>query len=82
VSYVFSKDIVKKFVANNNLDLIVRAHQVAQDGYEFFAERSLVTIFSAPDYCGEYTNSAAMMIIDENLMCSFKILKPESENIQ
>jgi hypothetical protein len=38
-----------------------------------------VTIFSAPDYCGEYTNSASMMIIDENLMCSFKVLKPESE---
>ncbi len=52
---------------------------MAEDGYEFFADRTLVTIFSAPDYCGEYTNSASMMIIDENLMCSFKVLKPESE---
>lgn len=79
VSFVFSKDIVKKFISKNNIDLICRAHQVAEDGYEFFADRTLVTIFSAPDYCGEYTNSASMMIIDENLMCSFKVLKPELE---
>lgn len=80
VSFVFSKDIVKKFITKNNIDLICRAHQVVEDGYEFFADRTLVTIFSAPDYCGEYTNSASMMIVDENLMCSFKVLKPLSDN--
>lgn len=46
-----------------------------EDGYEFFADKSLITIFSAPDYCNEYGNAAALMKIDENLMCSFKILK-------
>ena len=50
-----------------------------EDGYEFFADRTLVTIFSAPDYCGEYNNSASMMLVDENLMCSFKVLKPSNE---
>jgi serine/threonine-protein phosphatase PP1 catalytic subunit len=47
-----------------------------EEGYEFFANRQLVTIFSAPNYCGEFDNAGAMMAIDENLMCSFKILKP------
>ncbi len=46
-----------------------------EQGYEFFANRHLVTIFSAPNYCGEFDNAGAMMSIDENLMCSFKILK-------
>ena len=57
---------------------------MVEDGYEFFADRTLVTIFSAPDYCGEYTNSASMMLVDENLMCSFKVLKPlsETENLK
>lgn len=50
--------------------------QVVEDGYEFFADRQLVTIFSAPNYCGEFDNAGAMMIVDENLMCSFQILKP------
>lgn len=76
VSYIFSKDIVKQFNKDNDFDLIVRAHQVVEDGYEFFADRSLVTVFSAPDYCGEYTNSGGMMIINESLICSFKVLKP------
>ena len=51
-----------------------------EQGYEFFANRQLVTVFSAPNYCGEFDNAGAMMSIDENLMCSFKILKPISKS--
>ena len=47
-----------------------------EDGYEFFAKRQLVTLFSAPNYCGEFDNSGAMMTVDESLMCSFQVLKP------
>ena len=52
--------------------------QVVEDGYEFFAKRQLVTIFSAPNYCGEFDNAGAMMSVDETLMCSFQVsvLKP------
>lgn len=76
VSYTFGADIVTKFLAKHDLDLICRAHQVVEDGYEFFARRQLVTIFSAPNYCGEFDNAGAMMTVDENLMCSFQVLKP------
>ncbi|GJN31005.1 hypothetical protein PR202_gb19359 [Eleusine coracana subsp. coracana] len=64
------------FLEKHDLDLICRAHQVVEDGYEFFADRQLVTIFSAPNYCGEFDNAGAMMSVDETLMCSFQILKP------
>jgi len=63
-------------LAKHDLDLVCRAHQVVEDGYEFFARRQLVTIFSAPNYCGEFDNAGAMMSVDETLMCSFQILKP------
>ncbi len=76
VSYVFSEKIVEQFLDKYDLDLICRAHQVVENGYEFFANRQLVTIFSAPNYCGEFDNAGAMMLIDKNLMCTFKILKP------
>ena len=76
VSYTFGGDVVAKFLRDNDFDLICRAHQVVEDGYEFFAKRQLVTLFSAPNYCGEFDNAGAMMSIDETLMCSFQILKP------
>lgn len=50
--------------------------QVVEDGYEFFAKRRLVTIFSAPNYGGEFDNAGALLSVDESLVCSFEILKP------
>ncbi|KAF1794632.1 Serine-threonine protein phosphatase, N-terminal [Phytophthora cactorum] len=76
VSFTFGPDIVSQFLKRHDLDLICRAHQVVEDGYEFFAKRQLVTLFSAPNYCGEFDNAGAMMSVDETLMCSFQILKP------
>ena len=49
---------------------------MVEDGYEFQAARGLVTIFSAPNYCGEFDNAGGMMAVDETLMCSFQILRP------
>lgn len=53
--------------------------QVVEDGYEFFAKRQLVTLFSAPNYCGEFDNAGGMMSVDESLMCSFQVDKKKIE---
>jgi len=76
VSFVFGPDIVEGFLKKFDFDLVVRAHQVVADGYEFFAGRRLITLFSAPNYCGEFDNSGAMMTVDDTLMISFQVLKP------
>lgn len=55
-----------------NLDASYLFVQVVEDGYEFFAKRQLVTLFSAPNYCGEFDNAGGMMSVDESLMCSFQ----------
>ena len=75
ISVTFSKKYVQKFLSDNNLELLCRAHQVVEEGYEFFANKSCVTVFSAPNYCGMFDNSGAMMVVDENLKCSFNIIK-------
>ena len=80
ISYTFSKDVVREFCEKNDLDLICRAHQVVEEGYEFFGDRELVTVFSAPNYCGEFDNAGGMMVIDENLMCSFKVIKSKNDD--
>jgi len=77
VSFTFGADVLNQFLQKHELDLVVRAHQVVEDGYEFFGgKRQLVTIFSAPNYCGEFDNAGAIMSINRDLLCSFQILKP------
>ncbi|XP_076448883.1 uncharacterized protein LOC143285462 [Babylonia areolata] len=77
VSYTFGGDVVKEVLRKFDCSLITRAHQVVEDGYQFFEKRKLVTLFSAPNYCGEFDNAAAVMIVTADLTCSFKILPPE-----
>lgn len=81
VSYTFGDDIVRVFLENQNLDLIARAHQVVEDGYEFFGNRGLVTVFSAPNYCDEFDNSSAILCVSEELVCSFHVLQPVEKKL-
>ena len=52
VSYCFGKAVINEFLVRYDMDLICRAHMVVEDGYEFWNDRTLVTVFSAPNYCG------------------------------
>ncbi|CAM9183341.1 unnamed protein product [Ectocarpus sp. 6 AP-2014] len=78
VSYTFGHDVIEEFLTRHDLDLICRAHQVVEDGYQFQANRQLVTLFSAPNYCGEFDNAGAIMSVNDNLVCSFRVLRPAS----
>ncbi len=79
VSVTFNVRVLEKFLENNDLDLLCRAHQVVEEGYEFFGDKKLVTVFSAPNYCGEFDNNGGIMLVDENLRCSFKIIKAKGK---
>ncbi len=52
ISFYFGPKVVNNFLHKYDFDLICRSHQVVEEGYEFFNEKTLVTIFSAPNYCG------------------------------
>ncbi|CAG8618348.1 7307_t:CDS:2, partial [Ambispora leptoticha] len=82
VSYCFGKAIIHEFLARHDFDLVCRAHMVVEDGYEFFNDRTLVTVFSAPNYCGEFDNYGAVMNVNEELLCSFELLKPQDAPLQ
>ncbi|PKA49570.1 Serine/threonine-protein phosphatase PP1 [Apostasia shenzhenica] len=77
VSYTFGADVVAEFAEEHDLNLICRAHQVMQGGYKFFAGKRLVTVFSAPNYCGKYNNYAAVMRVEDADDYSFEVLKPK-----
>ena len=77
ISVLFNEKLIEKAIDELNIDLICRAHQVVENGYEFFAQRKLVTVFSAPNYCGEFDNHGAFMTVNKDLMCGFKVLQAE-----
>lgn len=53
VSYCFGKKVIMEFLQRHDFDLVCRAHMVVEDGYEFFSDRVLVTVFSAPNVSHE-----------------------------
>ena len=55
VSYCFGKKVIMDFLARHDFDLVCRAHMVVEDGYEFFSDRILVTVFSAPNVSLPYS---------------------------
>jgi hypothetical protein len=49
--FLFGADITKNFAHNNAIDLIARAHQLAMEGYKLMFDQTIVTVWSAPNYC-------------------------------
>ncbi|KAI6231650.1 Serine/threonine-protein phosphatase [Aphelenchoides besseyi] len=54
----------------------LKIHMVVEYGYAFFANRQLITIFSAARYHDDLCNYAAVVQVDERLEVSFTQLKP------
>uniref|UniRef100_A0A7S4KHX3 protein-serine/threonine phosphatase n=1 Tax=Paramoeba aestuarina TaxID=180227 RepID=A0A7S4KHX3_9EUKA len=61
VGVCFGPDVTEKFLNANQLDLLVRSHEVKQDGYEVQHGGKCITVFSAPNYCGQVGNKAAFL---------------------
>ncbi len=53
--YLFGGDVVSQFNSINKLTLIARAHQLVMEGYKPMFNDTLVTVWSAPNYCYRYT---------------------------
>lgn len=74
----FGPTALQQFLEKFDLDLLARAHEVIQDGYEFFADRRCVTIFSASNYCG-MDNAGAIMLVADDLTCRFTVIRPKTD---
>jgi len=74
-SYKFGLRALTNFLKKIGVELVIRAHEVVEDGYELFFNRKLVTVFSAPNYANEFDNAGGVMIINKDFRCSFEIFR-------
>ncbi|XAR50813.1 Phosphoprotein phosphatase [Bertholletia excelsa] len=61
VGLSFGADVTKRFLQENNLGLVVRSHEVKDEGYEIEHDGKLITVFSAPNYCDQMGNKGAFI---------------------
>ncbi|KAK0748510.1 Metallo-dependent phosphatase-like protein [Apiosordaria backusii] len=72
--WLFGDKVATEFNHVNGLKTIARAHQLVNEGYKYhFNEKSVVTVWSAPNYCYRCGNVASIMTVDEQLNTKFSI---------
>jgi len=59
----FGPDVTKRFLKENNLDYVIRSHEVKHEGYEVMHDGKCITIFSAPNYWYVENSSSKFMYI-------------------
>lgn len=73
VGIQFGPDVTNEFLETNDLKMVIRSHQVKQNGYEIAHNGKLVTIFSAPNYCDEGNNKGAYIHITRDLDLTYHV---------
>lgn len=78
--WLFGAKVTAEFNHVNDLKLVARAHQLVQEGFKYMFDDSLVTVWSAPNYCYRCGNSASIMQVGEDAEVKFKVYEAAAEN--
>lgn len=73
--FLFGEDILKQFLMCNNLDMLIRSHQLAIEEYKWDFGRLCLTVWSAPDYMSKCSNPGAVLVIEEDSPITSNSLK-------
>lgn len=60
--YLFGSDVVAQFNAANDIDMICRAHQLVMEGYKWHFNETVLTVWSAPNYCYRFVKLLHMCV--------------------
>lgn len=78
--YTFGAQVVKKFLAVNNMNHILRAHQLCQEGFQVLYDDRLSTVWSAPNYCYRCGNMASVLEVSDTGERFFNVFSAAPEN--
>ncbi|KAL7579036.1 hypothetical protein ACA910_019076 [Epithemia clementina (nom. ined.)] len=79
IGFSFGPDITEAFLKRNGLQVLVRSHEVKEEGYLVEHGGKTITVFSAPNYCDTMGNKGAFIHFfgeDSNNSYSNTILEP------
>lgn len=68
VGVAFGQDVTENFLNVNGLKMVIRSHEMKEEGYEIEHSGKLVTVFSAPNYCDQMGNKGAFIRLDGKTM--------------
>ncbi|KAI8877755.1 protein phosphatase 5 [Backusella circina FSU 941] len=71
VGIQFGPDVTKNFLEKNNLDMVIRSHEVKEEGYVIEHDGKCVTVFSAPNYCDTVGNKGAFINITPDMKLDY-----------
>eukprot|EP00911_Craspedida_sp_UC1_P000599 UC1_evm1s457 len=71
VGLQFGPDVTEAFLKHNNLELLIRSHEVKDAGYEVMHDGKCITVFSAPNYCDQMGNKGAFITLKEDCVPAF-----------
>ncbi|KAI7844809.1 hypothetical protein COHA_001689 [Chlorella ohadii] len=71
VGVAFGPDVAKRWLEANGLQMVVRSHEVKDEGFEVAHDGYTITVFSAPNYCDQMGNKGAFIRFDSDCTPSF-----------
>ncbi|KAL0238966.1 hypothetical protein PCE1_004657 [Barthelona sp. PCE] len=77
--YLFGADVFNTFLHRNDINKVFRAHQLCAEGYRTDFDETLVTVWSAPNYCGRLDNLASVCEVDDTGKMFFNIFEARPE---
>jgi len=65
IAHYFGANVTASFLRRNKLSLLIRSHEVFMPGFKLFHGGLLLSVFSAPNYCGQVGNLGAVVRFDK-----------------
>ena len=73
---------LEQFLKANQVNMVLRSHQICNEGIDRFSQGQLITINSCTDYCNKYGNDACFIVVQKKIIVSPKIIKPTQQSKQ